>query len=209
MKLYHIPASCSLSPHIIAHEAGLDITLIKVDYNNHVTDEGANYYDVNALGYVPALEIEEGRILREGPAIVQYLADLKPELNLAPPNGTFERYQLQECLNFLSSEIHKGYIPLLYAKLSGKWVETAKPKLEKRYAWINEQLGKHPYLLGDSFSVADAYLFALTGWGQAPWLTSCYKADIHFDNLHNLRAWYERVRERPAVQKALQEEGLV
>jgi len=111
MKLYHIPASCSLSPHIIAHETGLDITLIKVDYNNHVTDEGANYYDVNALGYVPALEIEEGRILREGPAIVQYLADLKPELNLAPPNGTFERYQLQECLNFYPRRSTRATFP--------------------------------------------------------------------------------------------------
>jgi glutathione S-transferase len=209
MKLYYIPASCSLSPHIIANELGLDITLVKVDYHTHVTDEGANYYDVNAFGYVPALEVGEGKILREGPAIVQYLADLKPELNLVPANGTFERYQLQEWLNFLSSEVHKGYIPLLYAKLSGKWVETAKPKLEQRYEWINAQLANRPYLLGDSFSVADAYLFALTGWGQAPWLKSYYKADIHFDNLDHLHAWYERVRIRPSVQKALQEEGLV
>jgi len=209
MKLYYIPASCSLSPHIIANELGLDITLVKVDYNSHVTDGGANYYDVNSFGYVPALEVDEGKILREGPAIAQYLADLKPELNLVPPNGTFERYKLQEWLSFLTSEVHKGYIPLLYTKLSGKWVETAKPKLEKRYEWINEQLANRPYLLGDSFSVADAYLFALTGWGQAPWLKSYYKADIHFDNLDNLRVWYERVRARASVQKALQEEGLV
>ncbi|MDC8758087.1 glutathione transferase GstA [Janthinobacterium fluminis] len=208
MKFYYMPASCSLSPHIILNELGLDVPLIKVEHKTHTTENGANFYEVNPFGYVPALEFDDGRVLREGPAIVQYLADLKPELNLAPPNGTFERYQLQEWLSFLTSEVHKGYIPLLYAVLAGKYVDTAKPKLEKRYEWINEQLANRQYLLGDTFSVADAYLFALTGWGQAPWLKSYYKADIHFDNLDNLRAWYERVRERPSVQKALREEGL-
>lgn len=209
MKFYYIPASCSLSPHIILNEIGLDVSLIKIDYKTHTDAEGASYYHVNPFGYVPALEFDDGRVLREGPAIVQYLADLRPELGLAPPNGTFERYQLQEWLSFLTSEVHKGYIPLLYAGLAGRYVDTAKPKLEKRYAWINEQLANRPYLLGDSFSVADAYLFALTGWGQAPWLKSYYKADIHFDHLDNLGAWYERVRDRPSVQKALRAEGLI
>ncbi len=209
MKLYYIPGSCSLSPHIVLTELGLDATLIKVDHKSHETQEGTNYYDINKFGYVPALELDDGKVLREGPAIVQYLADLKPELGLVPANGTYERYKLQEWLSFLTSEVHKGFIPLLYAVLAGKYVETAKPKLEKRYEWINEQLANSKYLLGDSFTVADAYLFALTGWGQAPWLKSYYKADIHFDNLDNLRAWYERVRARPSVQKALQEEGLL
>lgn len=133
---------------------------------------------------------------------------LEPELGLVPAHGTFDRYRLQEWLSFLSSEIHKGYIPLLYATLAGQYVETAKPKLEKRFAWIDEQLSTRPYLMGDAFTVADAYLFALTGWGQASWLTSYYKADIHVDHLHNLHAWYDRVKVRPAVQKALREEGL-
>lgn len=208
MKLYYIPASCSLSPHIILNELGLEATLIKVDHKKHLTESGANYFEVNRLGYVPALELDDGTLLREGPAIVQYLGDLKPELGLVPTHGTLDRYRLQEWLNFLTSEIHKGYIPLLYSTLAGQYVDTAKPKLEKRFAWIDEQLASRPYLMGNPFTVADAYLFALTGWGQAAWLTSYYKADIHFDDLHNLRAWYDRVKVRPAVQKALREEGL-
>lgn len=208
MKLYYIPASCSLSPHIVLNELGLEALLIKVDHKKHLTDSGADYLAVNPLGYVPALELEDGTVLREGPAIVQYLADLKPECGLVPPAGTLARYRLQEWLNFLSAEVHKGFIPLLYATLAGSYVATAKPKLEQRFQWIDAQLSEKPYLMGEAFSVADAYLFALTGWGQASWLTSYYKADIHFDQLDNLRAWHERVKARPAVQKALREEGL-
>lgn len=209
MKLYYIPASCSLSPHIVLNELGLDATLVKVNLKKHITELGADYFEINSLGYVPAIELDDGTLLREGPAIVQYLGDLKPELGLVPNHGTLDRYRLQEWLNFLTSEIHKGYIPLLYSSLAGKYVDTAKPKLEKRFAWIDEQLATRPYLMGSSFTVADAYLFALAGWGQAAWLTSYYKADIHFDKLHNLRAWYDRVKARPAVQKALREEGLL
>ena len=208
MKLYYIPASCSLSPHIVLNELGIDATLIKVDYKKHLTDTGENYFEVNDFGYVPALELDDGTVLREGPAIVQYLGDLKPDQKLVPANGTLDRYRLQEWLSFLTSEVHKGYIPLLYSTLAGKYIETAKPKLEKRFAWIDEQLATRPYLMGESFTVADAYLFALTGWGQAGWLTSYYKADIHFDDLQHLRAWYDRVKARPSVQKALSEEGL-
>ena len=208
MKFYHIPASCSLAPHIILNELELAVTLIQVDYRRHVTGDGANFYDVNPHGYVPALEFDDGRILREGPAILQYLADLRPEAALAPASGTFERCRLQEWLNFLSTEVHKGFIPLLYAAQAGKYIELAKPRLEQRYAWIDAQLAGGPYLMGENFGVADAYLFALTGWGQADWLTSYYKADIHFDKLAHLRDWYQRVRARPAVQRALREEGL-
>ena len=209
MKLYHIPASCSLGTHIVLKELGLDATLVKVDYKRHVTDDGASFYDVNAHGYVPALELDDGNMLREGPAIMQYLADLRPEARLAPPNGSFERYRLQEWLNFLSTEVHKGFIPLLYAAQAGNYEEMARPKLEQRYAWIDEQLAGKPYLMGEHFSVADAYLFALTGWGQAPWLTSYYKADIHFDQLDHLRDWYQRMQARPTVRQALREEGLL
>lgn len=140
---------------------------------------------------------------------MQYLADLRPKARLAPPNGSFERYRLQEWLNFLSTEVHKGFIPLLYAAQAGNYVEMARPKLEQRYAWIDQQLAGKPYLMGEHFSVADAYLFALTGWGQAPWLTSYYKAGIHFDQLDHLRDWYQRMLARPAVQQALREEGLI
>jgi glutathione S-transferase len=129
-------------------------------------------------------------------------------MELAPPNGTLERYRLQEWLGFLTSEIHKGFIPLLYAGLAGRYVDTAKPKLAARYEWIDKQLADRQFVLGNTFTVADAYLFALTGWGQADWLKSYYKAGIYFDGLENLQAWYARVRQRPAVQNALKVEGL-
>ncbi|PHV05635.1 glutathione transferase GstA [Janthinobacterium sp. BJB412] len=208
MKLYYIPGSCSLAPHIAIRELGLDATLLKVDHRRHRSEDGADFLDVNPLGYVPILELDDGSRFHEGPAILQYLADQKPELGLAPRNGTLQRYRLQEWLSFLTSEIHKGFIPLLYAGLAGKYVETAKPKLQQRFAWIDAQLAGRQFLLGDGFSVADAYLFALTGWGQAAWLKSTFKADIHFDALGNLQAWYQRVRQRPAVQQALKAEGL-
>lgn len=207
MKLYYIPGSCSLSPHIVLNELGIDVTLIKVDNKKQITESGDSYHDVNELGYVPVLELDDGTYLREGPTIVQYLADQKPELGLAPANGTLNRYRLQEWLNFLTSEIHKGFIPLLYAGLAGKYVDTVRPKLEKRFTWINEQLAGRQFLMGDTFTVADAYLFALTGWGQASWLKSYYKAGIHFDDLRNLEAWYARVNGRPSVRKALAAEG--
>ncbi len=208
MKLYYLPASCSLSPHIVVNELGLDVELIKVDHTSHKTETGLNFYDINPHGYVPLLEFADGNLLREGPAIVQYLADLRPESGLAAAAGTMERYKLQEMLGFLSTEIHKGFIPLLYARLAGNYVETARPKLEARYQWINEHLADRPFLMGERFTVADAYLFALTGWGQAAWLKSYYNAGIHFDGLRNLEAWYERMRQRDAVRKSIEEEGL-
>lgn len=208
MKLYYIPGSCSLSPHIVINELGLDVTLLKVDHRRHKVDGDIDFYGINPLGYVPILELDDGTRFREGPVIVQYLADRKPESGLTPPSGSLEWYRLQEWLGFLTSEIHKGFIPLLYAALAGQYVDTARPKLEARFAWIDQQLADRTYLLGDTFTVADAYLFALTGWGQASWLKSHYKAQIYFDDLNHLQAWYERVRQRPAVQRALLEEGL-
>jgi len=208
MKLYYLPAACSLAPHIVLNELGLDASLVKVDHRTHRTENGEDYLQVNPLGYVPALALENGTVLREGVAILQYLADLDPVAALAPANGTLARYRLQEWLNFLATEIHKGFIPLLYAVAAGKYVETARPKLEQRFAWIDQQLADRDYLMGDGFSIADAYLFALAGWGQAAWLTSYYKADIHFDGLVNLKGWYARVSARPAVRQALAAEGL-
>lgn len=210
MKLYYLPGACSLSPHIVVNELGLDVSLVKVDYKTHMAEDGSDVYALSPFGYVPLLVLDDGTPLREGPAIVQYLADLKPRLGLAPENGTLARYRLQEWLNFLSTEIHKGFIPLLYAVLAGKYgTESAKPKLERRFEWINEQLATREYLMGEAYSVADAYLFSLTQWGQASWMTSVYKADIHFDELAHLQRWYARVRERPAVRQALEAEGLL
>ncbi len=209
MKLYYVPGACSLAPHIVLNELGADFSLVKVDYKTHTTEDGGDFYALSRFGYVPLLELADGTRLREGPAIVQYLADRKPELALAPANGSFDRYRLQEWLNFLSTEIHKGFIPLLYAVLAGKYgTESAKPKLEARFKWIDEQLAEREYLMGDNFTVADAYLFTLTQWGQASWLQSVYKANIHFDDLTHLQRWYRRVLARPAVQRAFEAEGL-
>ncbi|TDS82209.1 glutathione S-transferase N-terminal domain-containing protein [Comamonas sp. JUb58] len=208
MKLYYIPAACSLAPHIIANELGLDIRLVKVDHKTHRTEDGRDFLALSPFGYVPLLELEDGTLLREGPAILQYLADLQPLAGLAPAAGSIDRYRLQEWLSFLTSEIHKGFIPLLYARLAGPYgLETAKPKLEKRYAWIDAQLAGRDYLMGH-YAVADAYLYALTQWGQADWLAPTYQANIRFDGLENLKAWYLRMRARPAVRRALDTEGL-
>lgn len=209
MKLYYLPGACSLSPHIVLNELGLAVDLVAVDHKTHRTAAGEDFVAISPFGYVPLLELDDGTTLREGPAIVQYLADLKPQAGLAPPNGTIERYRLQEWLSFLTSEIHKGFVPLLYARLAGRYgTDTAKPKLEERYRWIDRELAGRDYLMGDGFTVADAYLFALTQWGQAEWLASVYRADIHFDTLTNLKRWYQRIRERPAVRRSLDAEGL-
>ncbi|MFK0204731.1 glutathione transferase GstA [Agrobacterium sp. NPDC090283] len=208
MKLYYMPAACSLSPHIVANELGLEVEFIKVDHNDHATEQGRNFHSISPHGYIPALQLDDGNVLWEGSAIVQYLADQRPERGLAPANGTFERYKLQEMLSFLSTEIHKGFIPLLYAHLAGAYIDVARPKLEKRFAWINGHLADKQFLMGDQFSVADAYLFALAGWGQAPWLKSYYNAPIQLDDLKNLRAWYEGVKGRAAVRQSILQEGL-
>ncbi|MFT4247266.1 MAG: glutathione S-transferase N-terminal domain-containing protein [Pseudomonas sp.] len=208
MKLYYIPASCSLCAHVLINELELPVRLLRVDHRSHTLEDGSDYLRINPLGYVPVLELDDGSRLRESAVIAQYLADLAPEHGLAPAHATLARYRLQEWLNFLSSEVHKGFIPLLYPRQAGTYLATARPRLEQRFAWIDAQLAARPYLLGDAFSVADAYLFALIGWGQAPWLTSYYRADIHFDALSHLRGWYARVRVRPAVRQALRKEGL-
>ncbi|MDR7126418.1 glutathione transferase GstA [Pseudotabrizicola sp. 4114] len=208
MKLYYKQGACSLSPHIVANELGLDVEFIKVDLKDHKTEQGQNFYKVNPHGYIPALELDNGDLLLEGVVIVQYLADQKPEKGLAPANGTFERYKLQEMLAFLSTEIHKGFIPLFYAPSASGYIEIALPKLEKRYAWLDEHLADKPFLMGDQYTVADTYLFAVTGWGKASWLKSYEDTPIRFDHLRNLQAWYERVKSREAVQKSILEEGL-
>ncbi|WP_109481739.1 glutathione transferase GstA [Paraburkholderia sp. C35] len=209
MKLYHAPGSCSQAVCIVLQEAGVLADIVKVDARKHLLEDGASYYDLNELGYVPLLELDDGTFLREGPVIAQYLADLRPDSGLAPVFGTMERYRLLEWLNFLTSEIHKGFIPLLYAVAAGKYVDTARPKLEGRFKWINQQLEEKPYLMGQNFTIVDAYLFALTGWGKATWMTSVYNANIDFSSLRHLQAWYERVRDRPAVQHVLSAEGLM
>lgn len=203
MKLYHAVGSCSQAVHIVLRELGLDVDIIKVDPRRRVLEDGRDYRDIAELGYVPLLEFEDGTYLREGPVIMQFLADRHPQAGLAPAHGTMERYRLLEWLNFLAAEIHKGFIPLLYAGLAGKYVEPARQKLDSRYAWIDRQLAGGVFLLGDAFTIADAYLFALTGWGKAAWLRSVYNADIDLGAYRHLEAWYARVRRRASVQEVL------
>jgi glutathione S-transferase len=201
MKLFYSPGACSLSPHIVASELGLDVQLEKVDLKAHKTASGADFYALNPKGYVPALQLDDGSVLTEGPAIVQYLADRKPGAGLAPANGTVERYRLQEMLGFINSEIHKTYSPLFDDKTTPEAREQKIDYLKKRYALIEKQLADRDYLFGDRFTVADAYLFTVTNWAHH------VKADLAA--FPNLQAFQKRVAARPAVQAAMRAEGLV
>src|SRR5262245_55948062 len=194
MKLYYSSGSCALSPHIVALEAGIPIETVKVDLKTKTVDEEGDYWAVNPKGYVPALELDGGEVLTEGPAIVQYLADLKPEAKLAPPNGTLERYRLQETLGYLNSEIHKTYSPLFYPKTHPETRQEREEYLRKRYALFEKTLADKPYLFGDGFTVADAYLFTVTNWARF--------LKLDFSAFPNLLAFQERVAGRPAVQAA-------
>jgi glutathione S-transferase len=201
MKLYFSPGACSLSPHIVARELGIELQLEKVDgKDKKVIASGADYLAVNPKGYVPALELDGGGVLTEGPAIVQYLADMKPEAKLAPPNGTLERYRLQEMLGYINSEIHKTYSPLFNPRISPDLREERLAYLRKRYATIEKQLANRTYLFGDQFTVADAYLFVVTNWSRI--------AKLDLSEFPNVLAFQKRVAARPAVQTAMAEEGL-
>src|SRR5271170_8271465 len=155
MKLYYFMGACSLSPHIVMRELGLPVTMVKVDSKTKKTESGEDYLAINSKGAVPTLQLDDGRVLTEGPAIVQYLADLKPDSGLAPRAGTFERYQLMEILNYITSEVHKGFSPLFNPKISADWKASALQNLDKKFDWLTGYLGKKNFLLGDTFTVAD------------------------------------------------------
>ncbi len=193
MKLYFSPGACSLHPHITAREAGLPIELVRVDLRAHKTHDGADFYAVNPKGYVPALRLDDGTLLTEGAVIDQYFADLKPASRLIPAAGTIERYHAQEWLNFISSEIHKAFGPLFAGPEDAK--EPARAKIAKRFDFAAHTLEATPYLMGDTFTVADAYLFNMLVWAG-------YK-DIDLARWPALQAFFARVQQRPAVQAAL------
>jgi glutathione S-transferase len=201
MKLYYAPGACSLAPHIVAREAGIDIGLDKVDFATKKTAGGKDYLAINPKGYVPALELDNGQILTEGPVIQQYLADQKPASGLAPANGTIERYRLQEMLTYINSEIHKNYGPLFNPKITPEGREHQFTYLRKRFEFLDKGIAGKQFLLGDRFTVADAYLFVMLSWaGHVGLDISSYK---------NLGALMQRVGARPAVQAALKAEGLM
>jgi glutathione S-transferase len=201
MKLYYSPGACSLSPHIIACEAELPIELIKVDLESKNTETGEDFRQLNPNGYVPLLILDDGNSLTEGPAIVQYLADQSPDKKLIPLAGTFERYQLQQWLNFISTEIHKSFSPLFNPVAPEAAKELAIDILMRRLETVAEQLSSQPFLLGENFSVADAYLFVTLSWGKY----------VNFDisRWPALVKYADKISERPAVQKAMKEEGLI
>lgn len=201
MKLYYTPGVCSLAPHIVAQEAGIELALEKVDLETKKTGSGRDYFSVNPKGYVPALELDNGEILTEGPVIAQYLADLKPDSGLAPPNGTWERYRLQEMLAFISTEIHKGYGPFFDPRLTPEAREERVAYMRKRFDLVDRWLDGKEFLLGGRFTAADAYLFVMVGWKDF--------LNVDYSGLDNVLAFHERVGRRPAVQAALRAEGLV
>jgi glutathione S-transferase len=201
MKLFYSSGACSLSPHIVAREAGIDLHLQKVDLRTKTITAEGDFLAINPKGYVPALQLDDGDVLTEGATIVQYLADSKPEKGLAPPAGTMARYHLQEWLGFINSELHKTYSPLFRPDTPAETRADRQAYLNKRYAIVEKQLASHPYLTGDKFTVADAYLFTVTNW--AP------KVKFDLALFPNVRAFQERVAARPAVKAAMQEEGLI
>lgn len=201
MKLYFSPGACSLSPHIILHETGLPFTAEKVDLRSKKTASGADFTNINPKGYVPALETDEGVLLTEGPAIVQYLADKVPAKNLAPAIGSIERYQLMSWLNFIGTEIHKNYSQLFNPAGSDESKQSAKASLAKRYGYVERMLEGREYLVGTGFSVADAYLFVVTNWAGS--------LKIDMSAFPNIGAFQKRIGARPAVQQAMKAEGLL
>ena len=201
MKLYYSPGTCSLSAHIVLREAGLPFELVLASTKTHQLADGTDFYTINPKGYVPLLELDNGERLSEGPAIVQYIADQVPDKQLAPPAGTMQRYRLQEWLNFITAEMHKGFGTLFTPTMPDDAKAQVRTRVKGRLEWVDAQLQGREYLLGDRFSVADAYLFTVTSWTR--------HLGIDISGLANLSAFQARVAARPAVQAAMQAEGLL
>jgi glutathione S-transferase len=201
MKLYYAPGACSLAPHIVAREAGLSPDLEKVDLANRTTASGRSFLEVNPKGYVPALQVEDGTVMTEVSALIQYLADQAPQAGLIPAVGTPERYKVLEWIGFISTEIHKGFGPLWNPTTPDAVKQATKEKLFQRFAYLDQQLDGRSYLTGERFTVADAYLFVVVNWTNFHGLS--------LGDYPNLAAFMERVAARPKVQEALQAEGLL
>lgn len=201
MKLYFTPGACSLSPHIALREAGYKFDTEQVDLATKKTKAGADYAKINPKGYVPALQLDNGELLTEGVAIVNYLADQKPEANLLPKSGGMERYRAQEWLTFISSEIHKTFGPLFNPKTPEAFKTIAVEKLGQRFDFLNKHLEGKQYLMGSQFSAADAYLFTVASWAD--------HVKIDLNKWPNVKSYLGRVAARPAVQAAMKAEGLI
>ena len=201
MKLYYSAGASSLAAHIALKESGLDFEAIAAPTKTHKLADGTDYYSINPLGYVPLLVLDDGRQLHECPVILEYVADQVPQLALAPANGTFERYKLQEWLNFIATELHQGFAPLFKPGMPDEAKALFKARLLGRLQWVDSELAGRPFLMGDTFTVADAFLFVVQSWGKY--------VGVSVAGLPNLSSLAARVAARPAVQAALRAEGLV
>jgi glutathione S-transferase len=195
MKLYYAPEACSLAPHIVLRELELPFQLIRVDNISKTTADGDDFLAINPKGYVAALQLDNGEVLTEGPAILQYLADLQPQANLAAAQETFERVRLQECLNFISTEIHGGLGWLFNSRFPDEVKALIKEKLFKRFAVLNQTLERQDYLMAGGFGIADAYLFTVLRWARL--------FDIDLNEWPALTRFQARVDQRPAVKASL------
>jgi glutathione S-transferase len=200
-KLYYSPGACSLSPHIALREAGLPFERVLASTKTKKLADGTDFNTVNSKGYVPLLELDDGQRLSEGPVIVQYIADQAPASQLAPAAGTMARYRLMEWLNFITSELHKGFSPLFNPAMPEEAKALARAKLVERLTWVDGQLAGKNYLMGDTFTVTDGYLFTVAGWAKY--------VGVDISGLANLGAYLGRVAARPAVQAAMKAEGLI
>ena len=198
MKLYTSPGTCSMASNIALHEAGIQFELSKVDRRTKRAD-GVDFVTINPKGYVPALRLDDGQVLTENVAVLQYIGDLNPAAKLAPPAGTLERYRLQEWLSFINSEVHKSFSPLFNSEATEDTKTYARNQLAKRLAYLEDALGDKKYLMGDQFTVADAYLFTVLGWG----------VHVAVDIGPKLKSYVDRIRARPHVIEAMTAEGLI
>jgi len=201
MKLYFSPGACSLAPHVVLNETGLPFTLVKADLKAHKLEDGSDFYPITSKGQVPLLELDSGERLSEGPAIVQYLADQVPAKNLAPANGTMARYRVQEWLNFVTSELHKGIGGLFNPAMPEDGKVVIRARAAAKLKWVDERLEGKQYLMGDAFTIADPYLFTITNWTG--------HTGIDISGLKHLGAFQARMAARPTVQAALRAEGLL
>lgn len=201
MKLYYAPGACSMASHIALHETGLPFEIEKVDFATRKTAGGDDFMQINPKGYVPTVRLDDGSVLTEGGAVLQYIADQKPGTGLAPKAGTMERYRLQEWLTFIGTEIHKTFSPLFNKAATEEVKTSARNLLNKRLGYVETQLANKPYLMGDGFSVADAYLFTVVNWSKF--------TGFDLGPFPRLREYMARIASRPKVQAAMKAEGLV
>ena len=200
MKLYYSPGACSQAAHIVLHETGFSHDSSRVDLRAKTLEDGSDYLRVNPKGAVPALELENGEVLTENAVILQYLGDRSGSTDLLPPLGDFRRYRVLEWLNFVATELHKGFAPLWNPAAASEWKQATRDQLGKKFDFVEQQLGDGPFLTGNRFTIADAYLFVMLGWTAV--------TDIDLARWPNLTAFYERAAQRPSARQVLQFEGL-